>query len=102
MSFKLGYYEGYGIISSSFADCEYGFSSAVKFFEFVTSPLVVFRVVVSQLTDGMVCVVALFDMALVSTVDIVMERILKGEGKELVGTLDLEGDCSNNGFICAP
>ena len=57
---------------------------------------------VSETADGSGSIVALLNVALISLVDVVVEWVLEWEGVGFVGTLDLDGDGTDDGFVWAP
>lgn len=93
------------MMMGSFADVrenEDRLAAAIKFVELVAAPCGVLGLVVFQVADCTVAVVALLNVALVALVDVVVERIFEGQCEELVGALDFEGDCSDDSFVGAP
>ena len=88
--------------SSPVGDGEYSLSSSVELRKFVSSPRLDLGVVVLEIADGSVGVVSLFDVALVAPVYVIMEGILEGNGVELVGSLDLHSQGTDDGLIGPP
>lgn len=84
------------------ADCQYRFTSTIELFEFIAAPVEAFWGVIFKATYGMLWIVSFFDMAFVSGVNVIMERIFESKSEELVGSFVFEGDCSDDGFICSP
>ena len=88
--------------SSSSADCNYRFSSTIKFLELVFSPVNLFWTMVSQLAYCTYWVISLLNMSLISAMYIVMERILKGKCEKLVSSFILECDSADYCFVSSP
>lgn len=88
--------------SSLVGDGKYSLSSSVELCELIPSPRLGLRVMVLEIADGSVWIVSLFDVALVSFVHIIMERILKGNGVELAGALNFHSQGSDDGFVGPP
>ncbi len=88
--------------SFSSGEGENGFSSSFEFVELILSPWLGFGGVIFETADGSGPVTALLNMALISLIDVVMERILKGKGVGLVGALDFNGDGTDDCFVWTP
>lgn len=83
-------------------ESEDSLSSSIELCELVSSPGLGLGVVVLEIADGSVRVVSLFDVALVAPVNVIMERILEGNGVELVGSLNFHGEGTNDGLVGPP
>ncbi len=57
---------------------------------------------VSQIADGSIGVISLFDVPLITFVNIVVEWIFKGNCVGFIGALGLNSEGSDDGFVCSP
>lgn len=88
--------------SSLVGERENSLSSSIELCKLISSPGLGLRVVVLETADGSVRVVSLFDVALVSLVHVIMERILEGNRVELVCSLNLHSQGTNDGLVSPP
>lgn len=65
-------------------DGQDGLSSSIEFDKFIATPRLSLWIVVLEVTDGAVWVVSFFDVALVSSVHIVVEGVFEGKRVKLV------------------
>jgi hypothetical protein len=77
-------------------------ATSVKFVEIVTAPWFLLSGVICQAIDSGYRVVTLQNDTFVALTNVVMERILKGEREELVSTLDLEDNGTDDGLELGP
>ena len=82
------------------SDCEYGLSSSIEFTELITSPRLVFGIMIPKICNGSIGVVSFFDSSFVSSVHIVMEWIFKSHSVVLVALLDNKS--SLHWFVTSP
>ena len=68
----------------------------------VASPSISLVIGVSQVGNGTVWVISFFNDSLVASIDIVMEGVFEGKSVELLGSLNLNGEGSNNRLVGSP
>lgn len=88
--------------SSSSLESKYCFSSSFKFVEFVCSPWLGFRVMISKIWNSSNSIATLFNMSFITFVYVIMEWIFKWKGIGLIGSLDSNSYSTNNSFIWSP
>lgn len=72
------------------------------FVEEISSPWLLLRSVVLEVLDGRFRVITLHNVTLVALADVIVEGVFESNSEELVGSLDLKDDCSNDGIIFGP
>ena len=79
-----------------------GFSSSLVRNELITTPAVLFRIMIFQSQQCPFCIVSLLYMALKTTMDWILERIFKGQREITVRTLDFEDNSTDDSPVSTP
>lgn len=77
-------------------------ATSIELIEIISSPSLLFGVMISQAADGTLGVVTFDNSALVAVANVIVEGIFEGQGEELVGAFDLEDDSSDDGVVLGP
>jgi len=88
--------------SFSTGKSENSLSSSFKFEKLIFSPWLSFCAMILQVADGSNSIITLFNVTFVSLVDVIVEGIFEGQSKGLIGTLNSDGNSTNNGFVWSP
>ncbi len=81
---------------------EKSLSATLEFIELISSPILTFTGVITQVWDSSSWVFSFFNVSFVAFIDVIMERIFKSNSVVLLSTLDSNCESSNDRFIWSP